>query len=60
MLNELIKKLAVPQAVEMEFGGIPAKRLSAGYSTSQCPENQVINFVFSTFRVKVEKKLVEN
>lgn len=37
----LIEKLLITQAVETEFAGIPAKRLSAGYSTSQSPENQV-------------------
>ncbi|KAI1722797.1 protein-tyrosine phosphatase domain-containing protein [Ditylenchus destructor] len=43
LLGSLNAKLAVPQAVEMEFAGIPGKRLSAGFSTSQYPHNQPRN-----------------
>lgn len=41
MLNDLLMKLSIPQAVSMEFSGIPAKRLSAGFSIGVSPENQV-------------------
>jgi hypothetical protein len=36
------EKLNTPQAIDVEFAAIPAKRLSAGVSTSQCPYNQVV------------------
>ncbi|KAI6228903.1 hypothetical protein M3Y99_01169900 [Aphelenchoides fujianensis] len=43
MLEMIYEKLKIPQACDAEFAAIPAKRLSAGLSTSQHPDNQKRN-----------------
>ena len=39
-IKMLTSKLSVPQILEVEYTSIPQKRISAGASTSQLPENQ--------------------
>uniref|UniRef100_A0A914D2J1 Uncharacterized protein n=1 Tax=Acrobeloides nanus TaxID=290746 RepID=A0A914D2J1_9BILA len=40
-LNYLTQKFSSQETIEREFQTIPTKRMSAGTSTSQYPENQV-------------------